>query len=90
MDVFLIRPLPVHQPARLALVNLDENQYSFSFPLFQQIHDRNSVFSHTFASTLRNEQIPEGQDLILTRTVFATGEYFPAVGVAPQLSRRGS
>src|SRR5919206_540172 len=68
MDVLLLRPLTVSNPGRLALVKLDEQRYSFSYPLFQQIHDRNSVFSHTFAWDIRNEQTPEGQDLMLVPT----------------------
>ena len=87
MDVLLLRPLPVSNPGRLALVKLDEQRYSFSYPLFQQIHDRNSVFSHTFAWDIRNEQTPEGQDLMLVPTVFGSGEFFQGLGVAPQLGR---
>jgi len=87
MDVLLIRPLPVVEPDRLSLMRLDERQYSFSYPLFQQVHDHNAVFSSTFAYSTDTVQVPEGQDLLLVPAVYGSGEYFQALGVAPVIGR---
>jgi len=57
MDVLLIRPLPVPEPGRLALVSLDQTMYAFSYPLFRQVAERNAAFSGTFAWYLRTVQM---------------------------------
>ena len=87
MDVLLIRPLPVAEPDRLSLVRLDERQYSFSYPLFQQVHDHNGVFSSTFAYITQTVQVPEGQDMLLMPAVYGSGEYFQALEVAQVIGR---
>jgi predicted permease len=87
MDVLLIRPLPVAEPDQLSLVRLDERQYSFSYPLFQQVHDHNGAFSSSFAYSVETVQVPEGQDILLMPAVYGSGDYFAALRVAPTIGR---
>ena len=76
MDALLIRPLPVAQPDRLALVSIDRTRYSFSYPLFRQLQDRNPAFSGTFAWWYRTVQLRDGSDMVLVPAVYGSGDYF--------------
>jgi predicted permease len=92
MDVLLLRPLPVKAPDRLCLVSLsgrEKPRYSFNYPMFELVRDRNEVFSHTFAwSTLRSDlQTPLGDDMVYVPTTLASGDYFSGLGVSPVLGR---
>jgi predicted permease len=87
MDVLLIRPLPVPHADRLALISLDRTGYHFSYPLYQQIHERNSVFSATFAWWPATVQVPEGANMLLIPAVYGSGEYFQALAVAASAGR---
>ncbi len=93
MDVLLIRPLPVKQPDRLALLRINSPeftvgpQYSFSYPLFRQVQQRNAVYSGLFAWSSRPVQTPEAREMALLRGVYASGEYFQTLGVPPVLGR---
>ena len=87
MDVLLLRPLPVKEPARLELVRLVGRGYSFSYPMFELIRDRNRAYSETFAWASVKLQTPSGSDMQLVPAAFASGEYFAGLGVAPVLGR---
>ena len=90
MDVLLLRPLPVRNPSRLALMNLSGKagpRYSLTYPMFEMIRDRNAVFSHTFAWAIRELQTPIGDDMAHISTVMASGDYFGGLDVDPILGR---
>src|SRR5581483_5675850 len=93
MDVLLIRPLPVKQPDRLVLLRTTSPefthgpQYSFSYPLFLQVQQRNSVYSGLFAWSSMQVQTPEAREMALLRGVYASGEYFETLGVPPLIGR---
>jgi predicted permease len=93
MDVLLIRPLPVKQPDRLALLRITSAeftrgpQYSFSYPVFLQVQQRNAVYSGVFAWASRQVQTPEAREMALLRGVYASGEYFETLGVSPVIGR---
>ncbi len=87
----LLRPLPVPESGRLAVMGIDMARpsinYSFPEPLFRGLEHRNEVFSEVFAfnhSTLQvrgsseNENVP-GQ--------LVSGEFFNALKTAPLLGR---
>ena len=90
MDVLLLRPLPVRDPSRLALVNLSGRagpRYALTYPMFEMIRDRNAVFSHTFAWATKQFQTPVGDDMIHISGVLASGDYFGGLDVDPILGR---
>jgi putative ABC transport system permease protein len=90
MDVLLLRPLPVKQPERLRLIRLSRKtapRYSFNYPMFERIRDRNQVFSETFAWSTVNFQTPIAGDMLLIPGAYASGDYFAGLGVAPELGR---
>src|SRR5581483_6477151 len=95
MDVLLIRPLPVKQPDRLALLKVVSpkstrfsfSQYAFSYPLFRQVQQRSSVHSGIFAWMSRQVQTPEAGEMALLRGVYASGQYFETLGVPPVIGR---
>ena len=90
MDVLLLRPLPVKQPEGLLLVRISGKvrpHYSFTYPMFEMVRDRNTVFSGTFAWSMKDLQTPVGGDMLLMQSVVASGDYFSALGVAPVIGR---
>ncbi len=87
MDVLLIRPLPVAQPDRLALVSLDRKSYSFSHPLFLQLEERNAAFSGIFAWFYNTVQLRDGEDMVLIPAVYGSGDYFRTLDVTPAMGR---
>jgi hypothetical protein len=86
MDVLLIRPLPVKQPDRLALLRITSpqftrfSQYAFSYPLFRQLQQRNAVYSGVFAWLSRQVQTPEAREMALLRGVYASGNISKRLG----------
>ena len=90
MDVLLLRPLPVPQPDLLAVVNLHTKtvlRYSFNYPLFEMVRDRNQVFSETFAFSTQNLQTPVDGDMALIKAAWASGDYFSGLHVQPVIGR---
>ena len=90
MDVLLLRPLPVRDPSGLAMVRLlgkNPPRYSFPYPTFEMIRDRNAVFTNTFAWTMKQYQTPVGDDIVHIPAVLASGDYFAGLGVDPIAGR---
>ena len=99
MNALLIRPLPVARPESLALVKTFISRrpvgafsgtlpsYSFSYPLFRQVEERNTAFSTTCAWWNQRVQLRDGGEMVLVPSVYASGEYFHTLGVSPVLGR---
>jgi predicted permease len=90
MDILLLRPIPVRQPEGLRLLSLSVKagpRYSFNYPMFELLRDRNRVFSETFAWTTLTFQTPQGGDMLLIPGALASGDYFGGLGVPPELGR---
>ena len=90
MDVLLLRPLAVPQADRLQMVTLAGKRgprYSFNYPLFNLVRDRNEVFSTTFAWSTTQLQTPLNGDMLLIPAVYASGDYFRGLGAGPAAGR---
>jgi predicted permease len=84
VDTVLLRALPVRHPEELVAVRA-----TTSYWFFEQVRDRNTVFSglvgvRTLVSaTLTSDNQPLGA----TKTELVTGNYFDVLGVTPVLGR---
>jgi putative ABC transport system permease protein len=98
LDQAILRKLPVAQPNRLALVRYSgtdtgasytrgDHDFYFSYPMYRDLRDRNSVFSGLLATAWtqvgvqwRNEPEPVNAELV-------SGNYFEVLGLQPAFGR---
>ena len=88
VNAFLIRPLPVAEPARLMSLDFGGSRSPVvSFPDYRDIRDRNQVFSEIAAS--RSMPVALGIDGENSRIwgYLVTGNYFAALGISPWRGR---
>lgn len=84
VDSVLLRALPVRHPGDLVALRA-----STSYWFFEQVRDRNTVFSDVIgarplvSATLTSDNQPLG----VTKTELVTGNYFDVLGVTPVLGR---
>jgi predicted permease len=91
VNAILLRPLPVHDPARLAaLYTIDSRNPGFwgcSYPNYQDYRDRNQVFSSLLVYTGVGLNLTGGPAPRLVMGQLASANYFSTLGVNPVLGR---
>ncbi len=82
-DALLLRPLPVKEPERLALVQGMQGgrPMAFSYPLLREMASRQQAVEGIFASA----ELPVQDSALQAR--LATSSYFRLLGVAPERGR---
>jgi predicted permease len=87
----LLRPLPVPESDRLAVIGLAMGRpsvnYSFSEPVFRVLEQKREVFSEVFAFHQATMQVKNGSGNESKPGQFVSGEYFNALKTAPLLGR---
>jgi predicted permease len=96
-DAILLRPLPVHRPERLYLVSAEDLKGTntiLSYPVYEDIRDRNEVFSSTALAASGTQ--PEPLEIEIPNTsrqeaeanvTLVSGTYFPVLGVRAEMGR---
>ena len=94
MDQVLLRPLPVHDPAGLVLLDgpgafqgRTMNAMTFSYPMYQDFRDRNDVFSGVLARFPLSMTIVWRGASERAKGELVSGNYFEVLGVGPALGR---
>ena len=98
MDQVLLRPLPVHRPERLVLLDTPgiysgrtSSQYSgfkpMSEPMFEGLRDRAPVFDGVLAQWLTSVNFRPAQTTENVTAVLVSGSFFPVLGLQPALGR---
>src|SRR5262249_36543335 len=92
MDAVMLRSLPVRKPAELQLLAMRSPKDSgenpnFTNPLWEQIRDRQDVFTSAFAWARGTMNLSQGGEAHYVRGIFASGEYFSTLGVVPAAGR---
>ena len=94
MDQVLLRPLPVHDPAALVLLDgpgpfrgRTMNAMTFSYPMYDDFRDRNEVFSGVLARFPLPTTIVWRGASERANGELVTGNYFDVLGVRPALGR---
>ena len=95
LDQALLRSLPVHEPERLVLFHYigsnegrtssyggDSNNY-FSYLMYRDIRDRNSVFSGVIATDAVEVGVQWRNQPELVSGELVSGNYFETLGVKP-------
>jgi predicted permease len=89
IDVVMLRSLPVAEPGKLVEIEkfYDNQKGGFSYPLYQELRDRNQVFRGLLTASktpLRLSDEPEGAG---AQGQYVSGNFFQVLGVRAWLGR---
>jgi predicted permease len=92
VDAFLLRPLPVKDPAQIAVLAFQQNKGNFltqfSLADYRDIRDQSTgVFSDVFAYQFGLDGLSVDGKADRVMTNYVTGNYFSALGLKPALGR---
>ena len=98
LDQALLRSLPVKEPDRLVLLRYSgsntghlrsrsDNSLYFSYPMYRDLRDRNSVFNGVIATDWTQAGLQWRNQPELVATELVSGNYFDVLGVQPALGR---
>ncbi len=93
LDKVLLQSLPVTNPDQLAvLTSYDPKEgpdidSSFSYPMYQDLRDRNSVFSGVIARAGAQMNVSYGDQTERVRGELVSGNFFEVLGVRPWAGR---
>jgi predicted permease len=94
MDQVLLRPLPVHDPSALVLLDgpgafqgRTVNLATFSYPMYVDFRDRNEVFSGVLARFPLSTTVVWRGASERANGELVSGNYFDVLGVRPALGR---
>jgi predicted permease len=98
MDQVLLRPLPVHRPERLVLLDTPgifsgstSSQYSglkpMSQPMFEGLRDRTPVFAGVLAEWLTEVHFRAAHSTENVTASLVSGSFFPVLGIQPARGR---
>ncbi|HEX3702705.1 MAG TPA: ADOP family duplicated permease, partial [Vicinamibacterales bacterium] len=88
VDALVLKPLPIHDPARLVFVQGDGGHPSMSFPHYRDLRDGNRSFDGLVGYRISPMNLEDGgSPAVRTWGYLATGNYFDVLGVRPALGR---
>jgi len=93
LDALLLKPLPVKQPEQLVIVGTDTPSQpgrgfsSFSYPVFRELREKNSVFSGMFARSGLQMSLSGSGQTERVQGELVSGNFFSVLGVNPLLGR---
>jgi putative ABC transport system permease protein len=98
LDQALLRRLPVREPNKLVLLRLSgsdtgstharsEPNLVFSYPIYRDLRDRNSVFSGVIATSWAQVGVQWQNQPELADAELVSGNYFDVLGLRPALGR---
>ncbi|MGH9732180.1 MAG: ABC transporter permease, partial [Candidatus Acidiferrales bacterium] len=97
IDAVRLRTLPVKDPTTLAIVHINKNHWGsgnfngpyaeFSFPLWQQVEQRQQTFSNVAAWGEGHLNLATGGEVDMAQVLYASGDFFSTLGVPPFLGR---
>jgi putative ABC transport system permease protein len=94
IDTVMLRMLPVQKPEELLQVRIrdpkspnDEPDSTFSNPLWEELRNRQDVFSGIFAWHSGQFDLAQGGVVHDVNGLFASGDYFKTLGVRPAAGR---
>ena len=97
IDAVRLRTLPVQDPSTLATVHLNTNHWGsgnftgpyseFTFPLWQQVRERQQAFSSIAAWGGTQLNLAKGGEVDNAQAIWISGHFFQVLGVQPILGR---
>ena len=97
IDAVRLRTLPVKDPETLAIVHINKNHWGqgnfngpyaeFSFPLWQQVEQRQQAFSSIAAWGAGRFNLATGGEVDEAQAILVSGDFFSTLDVPPFLGR---
>jgi putative ABC transport system permease protein len=88
INAVILKALPVSHPEQLVqLVMKNENGTTFTNPIWEQVRDRQDVFSGAFADSPIRLNLAGGGEVRNASTSWVSGDFFRTLGVNPILGR---
>ena len=97
IDAVRLRTLPVQDPKTIAIIHLNRNHWGsgnfnsayseFSFPLWQQIRQRQEAFSSIAVWGPGRLNLATGGEINNANAIWVSGDFFRVLGVPPFLGR---
>jgi predicted permease len=92
LDQVLLQSLPVANPEQLVVLSVYEAKEpnvdsSFSYPMYQDLRDRNSVFSGVIARGGTQMNVSYGDQTERVRGELVSGNFYEVLGVRPWIGR---
>jgi putative ABC transport system permease protein len=93
MDAVLLRLLPVRNPQELVQLQIRSPKYGadantfYTNPLWEQIRDRQDVFSHVFAWSETRFDLARGGAVQYVSGIWVSGGFFEGLGLQPAAGR---
>jgi putative ABC transport system permease protein len=86
IDALILKTIPVSHPEELLQVTMATPEY-FTNPIWEQIRDRQDVFSGIFAYGLWRFDLAAGGEARYVNGHYSSGQYFDTLGVRAALGR---
>ncbi len=86
-NALLLRTLPVREPDALMQITFGDGGETFTNPLWEEIRDRQTVFSGAFAYGQRAFNLTTGGLVRRAAGAMVSGGFFPTLGVVPEAGR---
>jgi predicted permease len=88
INAVILKTLPVNHPEQLIqLVMKNENGTTFTNPIWEQVRDRQDVFSGAFAYSPIQLNLAGGGEVRNASASWVSGDFFSTLGVQPLLGR---
>ena len=89
INAVVLKSLPVTHPEELVRVTMGESEGGavFTNPIWEQIRDRQDMFSGVFAYGNERFNLTAGGEVRRARGVMVSGDYFSTLGVRPEAGR---
>ncbi|HLG54393.1 MAG TPA: ABC transporter permease [Vicinamibacterales bacterium] len=88
VNSLLLRPLPVRDPDRLAILgDAVREELSSSYPVWEQIRNRREQFDGALALAAQRLNLARGGEAQFVEGLFVSGEFFTVLGVQSVLGR---
>jgi putative ABC transport system permease protein len=87
IDSVVLKFLPVNHPEELLQVTMGKGDGNFTNPIWEQVRDRQDVFSGAFAYSPARFNLSQGGEARYARGNWVSGQFFETLGVRAILGR---
>lgn len=87
IDAVLLKSLPVERPEELVQLELTDGNVTWPNPLWEQVRDRQKVFSGAAAYSEQQFDLSQGGEARPVLGSYVAGDFFRMLGVRPELGR---
>jgi putative ABC transport system permease protein len=87
VNTLLLKPLPVREPERLAMLLQGEDSTSWTNPIWEAVRDHRGLFDGAFAWSSTRFNLSRGGETQFIDGLLASGRYFDVLGIPAEVGR---